>query len=177
MAFMKKMVSFVRIVDKMNMWIAKVMGFLVIPTGGLLLYGVILRYIFNRPVGWEGEIAWLFFIGFALLAGAYALRLDRHVRLDVVYSRFSLRRKAIADMATFIFFLLFIGLLTWLTIGKAVWSVSIVERSAYTTSHTPIYPARVCLALGCVLLLLQGVAEFIGWAMFVTGHKIEGRVE
>lgn len=173
---MKKVIAFVHIVDHANMWIAKITGFLVIPTAGVLLYGVILRYVFNRPVAWEGEIAWLLFVGFSLLAGAYVLRQDGHVRLDVLYGRFSPKRKAITDAATFIFFLLFIATMAWLTIDKALWSVSVVERSA-SSFHAPIYPARICLALGCILLLFQGVAEFIGYISSITGHKIEGRVE
>jgi len=174
---MKKAAGFIHIVDHMNMWIAKVTGFLVIPTGGVLLYGVIMRYVFNQPLPWEGDISWLLFVGFSLLAGAYVLRRGGHVRLDVLYSRLSPRQQATMDAVTFIFFLLFIGLLTWLTIDKALWSVSIVEKSAYSTFHAPVYPARICLALGCILLLVQGVAEFISYIGTITGHKIEGRVE
>jgi len=174
---MKKVIAFIHIVDRMNMWIAKVTGFLVIAIAGILLYGVILRYIFSQPVAWEGDVAWILFVGFSLLAGAYVLRLDRHVRLDVLYSRFSPKRKAITDAVTFIFFLLFIGTLTWFTIDKAWWSVSVVERSAHSSFHAPIYPVRICLALACILLLFQGVAEFIGYIRSITGHKIEGRVE
>jgi TRAP-type mannitol/chloroaromatic compound transport system permease small subunit len=174
---MKKVTAFVHIVDHMNMWIAKVTGFLVLPCAAVLLYGVIMRYVFNKPVSWEGDIGWLLFVGFSVLAAPYVLRLDRHVRLDVLYGRFSLRQKAVADSATFIFFLLFIGLMTWLTIDKAWWSVSIVERSSHGAFHAPIYVARVCLALSCLLLLLQGVAEFISYIGTITGHKIEGRVE
>lgn len=174
---MKKVAGFVHVVDHMNMWVAKVTGFLVIPTGGVLLYGVIMRYVFNKPVAWEGDVGWLLFVGFSMLAGPYVLRMDRHVRLDLLYSRLSPRQRAITDAATFILFLLFIGLLTWLTIDKALWSVSIVERSSQSSFHAPIYLARICLVLGCVLLLVQGVAEFIGYIGTITGHKIEGRVE
>ena len=174
---MKKVIAFVHIVDYMNMWICKIISFLVIPTGGILLYGVILRYVFIQPVAWEGGVAWLIFVGFSLLAAAYVLRQDRHVRLDVLYGRFSPKRKAIMNAVTFIFFLLFVGTMTWLTIDKAWWSVSIVERSARGTFHTPIYVARTCLALGSILLLLQGVVEFIGYIISITGHKVEGRVE
>jgi TRAP-type mannitol/chloroaromatic compound transport system permease small subunit len=174
---MKKVIAFVHIVDSVNMWICKVTSFLVIPLGGILLYGVILRYVFNRPVAWEGGIAWLIFVGLSLLAGAYVLRKDQHVRLDVLYSRFSPKRQAIMDAATFIFFLLFIGTLTWLTIDKAWWSVSIMEKSARGSFHTPIYIARTSLALGCILLLFQGIVEFIARIFLITGHKIEGRPE
>ena len=59
---------FVHLVDRMNMWIAKAFGFLVIALNAVLLYGVIMRYVFHRAVYWEGDIAWLLFATFAVLA-------------------------------------------------------------------------------------------------------------
>jgi len=172
---MKRLVAFVHIVDKMNMWIAKVLGFLVIPLAAVLLYGVIMRYIFVRPVHWVGDISWSLFVTFSVLAGAYVLRQDGHVRLDVMYGRLSPKRRAILDMVTFPFFLLLMVLFTWFTIKKAWWSVSIMEKNPMSYFHGPIYPARIVLAVGGVLLILQGVAEFIGHIARITGHDIEGR--
>ena len=174
---MKKVVAFVHIVDHVNMWIAKVFGFLVIAMAFIFMSGIIMRYVFKQPLMWEGDITWLLFVGFSLLAGAYVLRQDGHVRLDVLYGRLSPKRKAIMDAATFIFFLLFMVILTWFAIMKAWWSVSVMETSALSSFHGPIYPARICLALGSLLLLFQGVAEFTGNIRTITGHKIEGRVE
>ena len=170
---MKKVAAFVRIIDNINTRIGQVFGFLVIANAGILLYGVIMRYVFSLPVHWGGEIAWTLFILFSLLAGAYVLRQDYHVRLDVVYGRLSAKTKAIMDMATFIFFLLFLVLLTWLTIEKAWWSISVMEKTE-SYFHGPVYPARICLALASVLLLLQGVAEFMRNVLFISGHEIEG---
>ena len=135
---MKKVIGFIHIIDHMNMWIAKVTSFLIIAAGAVLLFGVIMRYIFRQPVAFEGDVAWLLFVGMSLLTAAYVLRKDRHVRLDVLYSRFSPKGKEIMDVATFIFFLLFIGLLTWFLIAKAGWSVSVVERSPHSSFHALI---------------------------------------
>ena len=90
---MKNVTVFIHIVDNVNMWIAKSTAFLVIPLGAILLYGVIMRYVFNNPVLWEIDIAWLLFVGFSVLAGAYTLRQDYHVRLDVLYGRLSPNEK------------------------------------------------------------------------------------
>jgi TRAP-type mannitol/chloroaromatic compound transport system permease small subunit len=111
------------------------------------------------------------------MAGAYVLRKGDHVRVDVFYFRFSPRGKAILDSATFILFLLFIVVLTWFSMKKAWWSISVLERSAHSTFHAPIYPARIAMALGCLALLFQGVAEFIGNIMTIIGEEIDGRVK
>jgi TRAP-type mannitol/chloroaromatic compound transport system permease small subunit len=173
----KMSVGFVHFVDRMNMWIAKTFGFLVIALNAVLLYGVIMRYVFHRAVYWEGDIAWLLFATFAVLAGAYGLRQGAHVRLDVIYSRFSPRGRAILDVITFPLFLFFMGLFTWFAIKKAWWSLSMMETNPMSYFHGPIYPARLALAVASVLLLLQGVAEFLGYVARIAGREIEGRVE
>ena len=174
---MKRIIRLVHIVDKINMWAAKLTGFLVIGIATVLLGGVVMRYIFNQAIAWEGDIAWLLFIFYVVMAGAYVLRKGDHVRVDVFYSHLNAKRRAILDIATFVLFLLFMVVLTWFSMKKAWWSVSILEKSSYTTFHAPIYPARIAMALGCLLLLFQGVAEFISNIMVITGHEIEGRVK
>ena len=174
---MKRIIRFVHTVDQINMWTAKVTGFLVIAIATVLLSGVVMRYIFHRALAWEGDIAWLFFIFYVVMAGAYVLRKGDHVRVDVIYFRFDPKRKAILDAATFVLFLLFMVVLTWFSIRKAWWSVSILEKSSHSTFHAPIYPARIAMALGCLSLLFQGVAEFIGNIMAIRGDKIDGRVK
>lgn len=174
---MRKTVAFVHIIDRLNMRIAKVSGFLVIALMSVFMAGIIMRYVFVKPLMWEGDIAWLLFVVFSLLAAPYVLRQDGHVRLDVLYGRLSPERKAVIDAVTFIFFLLFVGIITWFAIQKAWWSVSVMETNWRTPFHGPIYPARIILALGSLLLLIQGVAEFICNISHITGHKIEGRIE
>lgn len=169
--------GFVRFVDRMNMWIARAFGFLVIALNAVLLYGVIMRYLFHRAVYWEGDVAWLLFATFAVLAGAHGLRQGAHVRLDVIYSRFSPRGRAIWDVMTFPLFVFFIGLFTWFAIKKAWWSLSMMETNPMSYFHGPIYPARLALAAASILLLLQAVAEFIGHIARIAGRDIEGRVE
>jgi len=159
------------------MYIAKFTGFLVIAIATVLIFGVVMRYVFNLALSWEGDVAWLLFVWYSVLVGAYVLRIDSHVRVDVLYEKLGPKGKAIIDVSTFIIFLLFICVMVWFSAKKAWWSITIVERSSYSTFHAPIFPARICLALGSILLLLQGVAEFIGNIMIIAGKKIEGRVK
>jgi len=168
---------FVRIIDNVNMYIAKVTGFLVIVIASVLFFGVVMRYLFNQALTWEGDVAWLLFVWYSVMVGGYVLRIDSHVRVDVLYEKLGSKGKAIIDVSTFIIFLLFICVMIWFSVKKAWWSVTIFERSSYSTFHAPIFPARICLALGSISLLLQGVAEFICNILIITGKKIEGRVK
>ncbi len=72
-------------------------------------YEVIARFVFNSPTNWVHESMFLMFGMQYMLSGAYAYREDQHVRVDVVYAKFSPRGKAIADIITSVFFFIFIG--------------------------------------------------------------------
>jgi TRAP-type mannitol/chloroaromatic compound transport system permease small subunit len=80
--------------------------------------------------------------------------------MDVFYSRFSRRTRLMCDTGTFIVFLAFAALLAWKTLDMAWASVSINERS-WGAFRAPIYPKKIVLALGCCLLLLQGIAQVV----------------
>ena len=72
-------------------------------------YEVIARFVFNSPTNWVHESMFLMFGMQYMLSGAYAYREDQHVRVDVIYAKFSPRGKAIADIITSVFFFIFIG--------------------------------------------------------------------
>ena len=72
-------------------------------------YEVIARFVFNSPTNWVHESMFLMFGMQYMLCGAFAYREDQHVRVDVIYAKFSPRGKAIADIITSVFFFIFIG--------------------------------------------------------------------
>lgn len=170
---MRKVATVLRIIDNINIWLGKIVGFLVIAITGILMYGVIMRYVFSQPIFWGGELSGILFIALVVLTGGYVLHQDSHVKIDAIYGRLSAKRKAIMDVATFIFFLFFMVLLTWYTIDMA-WASTLLNERSSTYFHAPIYPRKICLALASLLLLLQGVARFIRNIGFITGHEIGG---
>lgn len=74
-------------------------------------YEVIARYVFNSPTNWAHESMYLMFGMQYLIAGAYAMLTESHVRVDVFYAPLSPRRKAIVDLLTSVFFFIFAGTL------------------------------------------------------------------
>ncbi len=170
---MKKIMASVHAVDGINTWVGKTIAFLVLPIAGVSMYEVIARYVFNRPTMWAGQILSTLFVALVALGGGYVLLENAHVRMDVLYSRWSPRRQAITDVATFIVFLLFTTMLAWMTIEMAWASVKIKEAS-WAAFHGPIYPKKIVLALATVLLLLQGMAQFVRNIRFIKGRGIEG---
>ena len=156
---MKRLMYLVHIIDSINSWVGKVFSFAVILITAIMMLEVILRYVFNRPTIWAGEVVLYLFIAL-VLTGGYALLHEGHVRMDVLYGRFSNKGKAISDIATFVVFLLFISLLLWKGTEMAWESIKMREVS-WTYFAPPLYPVKACLPVAFFLILLQGVAKFI----------------
>ncbi|MBN1376621.1 MAG: TRAP transporter small permease subunit [Dehalococcoidia bacterium] len=158
---MKIFIALGRIIDKTNTWIAKAMAFLILPILALTLYGVIMRYVLHQPTVWGWQVLLLLFIPVATVSGGYVLSVNSHIRLDLLYGRWSDRGKAISDVATFVVFLFFTTMLAIATIKMAWDSAAIKETYGNYPFHGPIYPKKIALAIGVVLLLVQGIVNFV----------------
>ena len=83
------------------------------------------------------------------------------MRVDVIYSRFSERKRAIVDTVAFlILFLPVIGFMTYEAGDWMLRSWNILEKSTFTYWYPPIYPLRTAIFAGLLLFLLQGIAQF-----------------
>jgi TRAP-type mannitol/chloroaromatic compound transport system permease small subunit/heme exporter protein D len=123
-------------------------------------YEVIARFAFNSPTNWVHESMFLMFGMQYMLSGAYAYREDQHVRVDVVYSKFSPRGKAIADIITSVFFFIFIGTMLVTSYRFAADSVNFNEHS-FTEWGIQYWPVKLTMPIGAALLLLQGIAKLV----------------
>ncbi len=166
---MKSILGLLKNIDRFNRWVGKCAAFLILPLLFVSMYEVIARYVFNSPTLWAGQVISILFVVLVVPGGGYVLLKGSHVRMDVLYAKWSPRRKAITDVATFVIFLCFGGMLLWKTTEMAWASVSMME-SSWAAFHGPIYPKKIALALGTFLLLMQGIAHFIRNIILIMGH-------
>ena len=129
-------------------------------------YEVIARFVFNSPTNWVHESMFLMFGMQYMVSGAYAYREDQHVRVDVIYAKFSPRGKAIADIVTSVFFFIFIGTMLVTGYRFAADAVNVGEHS-FTEWGIQYWPVKLAIPIGATLLLLQGVAKLIKDVLFV----------
>jgi len=171
---MSKLDTLLHIVDKINTWVARIMTVFVLCLFGVTLYGVIMRYIVHQPINWGGQVLMLIYIPVAVLAGGYVLSVKGHIRLDLLYGRWSPRRQAIIDVATFIMFLLFAGVLLWQG-AEMAWT-STLAREVYQIGvwKGPVYPKKIAFALGFMLLFAQGLVQLIRDINFIRGREMRG---
>ncbi len=165
--------SLLKVVDATSEWSGKIVSFLIFAGIAVLVYEVVLRYLFNAPTIWAHGMTQRLFAAYYILLGAYTLRQAAHVKIDVVYNHFSIRTRAILDLFTALFFFLFCGVLLWKGLDFAVTSVGMKERDN-SVFNAPIYPVKVMLPVGALLILLQGLANFIrNLVTAATGRQYE----
>jgi TRAP-type mannitol/chloroaromatic compound transport system permease small subunit len=133
-------------------------------------YEVLARYVFNSPTNWAHEGMFLMFGMQYLISGGFTLREDGHVRVDVIYLQLPKRARAVVDILTSIFFFLFCGALFWTGWNFMMDSISVWEVS-FTEWAIQYWPVKSTLAIGALLILLQGVAKLTKDILIVTGKE------
>ncbi len=125
-------------------------------------YETILRHWFNAPTVWAYDTLCMAGGVIYIMGWSYCYLIDSHVRVDLIYSRLSERKKAMLDVIYHLvfFFPLWI-ILVWISTKWAVKAWRINETMIATYWYPPAAPFRTIFALGSLLLLLQGVAKFI----------------
>lgn len=136
----------------------KIVSLLIFVMLAILLYGVIMRYLFNLPSIWVSELSGMIYACYFLLSGSFALLHDEHVRVDIFRRRFSPRKQAMIDLFTWTLFYLFIGVIFWLGIKYAYTSVLRMERAS-TVWAPYIWPVKALLPLSALLMLIAGAVK------------------
>ncbi len=152
--------KFVRAVSKANLIIAYGVSTVLLLFGAIMLYEAIARHFFNSPTTWAFEFSKMAFGFYMIWGGAYTMLCGEHVSMDIFYSKWPPRTKAIMDSITFVFFMIFISTLLYLVTADAINSISFRETSNSTLAQ-PLYHWRASLIVGIFLLILQGTAGFI----------------
>jgi len=156
----RKLIAVLGYIDALNDWVGRILAFGALFMSALVLSEVVRRYLFNAPTVWGNELTQMTFGVYVILSGGYILRWGGHVNVDILYSRFSARGRAVVDIITFFLFLLFCGMMLWYG-GSLAWeSLSIWEHSN-SAWGPPICLVKMMIPIGAFLLLLQGVAKLI----------------
>ncbi len=163
-----------RFIDALNEKIASLVSWALLAAVIICTGNAIIRYVFNSSSNAWLEIQWYLYAAMFMLASAYTLRRDEHVRIDVIVGRFSKRTQAWIDLFGFLIFLLPISLLiVWYGIPFASLSISSAEMSS-NAGGLIVWPAKLLVPVGFVLIILQGISEIIKRIAFLTGRS-DGR--
>jgi len=131
---------------------------------------VFLRYVLNAPSMWIGTSIQAALVLIACVGGAYALNHGAFVKLDLFYDGASPRNKAILDLMTAPFTLLFLGVLIWKGIDAALLSIKLNQVTP-TGVPLPIYPIKSAIPIAAAAVLLVVLKQLaIDIRHLVTGQ-------
>ncbi|WP_072391550.1 TRAP transporter small permease subunit [Hyphomicrobium sp. CS1BSMeth3] len=148
----------VRLIDRLNGLVGYVAAISLLGLIALVCYEVFLRYVMKAPTTWGNEMISFIFAAYVMLGGGYTLLHRDHVSMDIIYSRFSMRGRAIIDVGTAFFMLLFCWVLFEQTFIMAKEALETGQRASSDWSP-PLFPVMVSLPIGAGLLLLQAIAR------------------
>ncbi|HEY7320250.1 MAG TPA: TRAP transporter small permease subunit [Candidatus Binatia bacterium] len=165
--------NIVRWIDKSSLVSGRILAWWTLLAVLIITFEVTARYVFDRPTNWAHESMTLLFGMQYILSGAFAHYTKSHVRVDVVYQALSARNKARMDALTSLLFFLYMGVMTY-TGWLFYWDSQKMWEVSFTDWGPPLYPVKFTVFLGSLLLLLQGIANFIRDCYFAaTGSELE----
>lgn len=149
-------------IDKVSTWVGQAFSWLIVALTFLISWEVFSRYVLNSPNPWAFDLMIMMYGAAFMMAGAYTLAKNGHVRGDVLYGFFPPRLQAGLDLA--LYFLFFIpGIIALILAGYdyAAESLAIREHSTLTANGPPLYPFKMVIPIAGVLLIMQGMVEIV----------------
>ncbi len=147
-------------VDWVSIWVGKIFSILSLAVAVAITYEVIKRYVFHIATQWATEFTIMSCGLVYVMGGAWTMYSNQHMRIEIFYGKLSPKKKAILDVFTFVFFLAYIIPLLWASAIFSWDSIKIVESSA-SPWDPPVYPIKIALTLGIILLLFQAIVKWI----------------
>lgn len=156
---MQKVLLFV---DRISSWVGQAFSWLIVALTFLITWEVFARYALNTPNPWAFDLMIMMYGSAFMMAGAYTLAKNGHVRGDVLYTFFPPRLQAGLDLLLYVvFFVPGVIALVWAGYTYAAESLAIQEHSTLTANGPPLYPFKMVIPLAGILLLLQGAVEIV----------------
>jgi TRAP-type mannitol/chloroaromatic compound transport system permease small subunit len=166
---MQLLLKMSRLIDALNEQVGRLVYWLVLVAVLVSAGNAVSRYALNASSNAWLEIQWYLFSAIFLFCSGYTLLHNQHVRIDVISGRLSARARAWIDIFGSLFFLLPMAIgIMWLS-----WPVFIDAYTRHEVSTNAggliIWPARLMLPVGFLLLVVQGISELIKRIAFLRG--------
>lgn len=154
----KAIKAFVRYVDAVNRVIGRIVMYGIFAMMGLLLYSSITKTFFIPPL-WTLEMAQFSMAAYYMLGGGYSMQLQSHVRMDLLYSRWSSKGQGFADSITSFCLVFYLIMLLYGGFSSTSYAIQYNEES-FSSWAPPMAPIKIIMTIGIVLMLLQTIATF-----------------
>lgn len=160
MRVLKKICDGIGVVSE---WSGRVVMFLVVVLIVSIAYDVFARYLFNSPTVWSYTLSYMLGTSIIAIGLPYVYYHNANVRVDVIYCKLPPRGRLILDVVLTIFLFFPMVFLLIKVFGEDLWQAYLCGEVATDSIWYPIlWPFKLVVTLGFVLLFLQGIATFIG---------------
>jgi TRAP-type mannitol/chloroaromatic compound transport system permease small subunit len=150
------------LVDGVSTWVGKAFSWLIVALTLLISWEVFSRYALDHPHAWAFDVMIMLYGTLFMMAGAYTLAKNGHVRGDVLYGFFPPRLQAGLDLALYLlFFIPGVLAFVWAGYTYAAESWAINEHSNITADGPAVYPFKTVIPLAGAFILMQGIVEII----------------
>jgi len=154
------MEAYIRFADNLSAWVGKAFAWCIVLMTFGVAYEVFVRYALRAPTSWAFDISYMMYGTLFMMAGAYTLSRDGHVRADVFYRFWPIRVQAGVELVLYFLFF-FPGVLALIFAGwkYASRSIRFQEVSVMSPAGVPIFQFKTIIVAAGVLLFVQGVAQ------------------
>src|SRR6187401_269429 len=151
------MQSLLLFVDSVSTWVGKAFSWLIVALTLLISWEVFSRYALDHPHAWAFDMMIMLYGTLFMMAGAYTLSKNGHVRGDVLYGFFRPRTQATLDLILYIIFFL-PGVIALTYAGWRYFQESLaIRETTFNADPIPVYPFKFFIPLAGAILLLQGI--------------------
>jgi TRAP-type mannitol/chloroaromatic compound transport system permease small subunit len=164
-------------IDKISTFVGQTFSWLIVSLTFLITYEVFSRYALDAPHAYAFDAMLMMYGTLFMMAGAYTLSKNGHVRGDVLYGFFPPRVQAGLDLTLYIvFFLPGVTALCWAGYTYAAESWAILEHSSITSEGPPIYQFKTVIPVAGAFILVQGIVEIIRCVLCLKQGQWPSRV-
>ncbi|HFA59149.1 MAG TPA: TRAP transporter small permease subunit [Rhodospirillales bacterium] len=164
--------AYVRFVDAFNRRVGRGAMYMIFVMMGILLLSSLSRGLLGISYVWVVEMSQFLLTAYYILGGPYSVQLDGHVRMDVFYSRWSPKTRAVMDACTSFFVLFYLVVLLMGAISSTKYAIQYGQKN-YSAWAPPLWPIKVVMTFGILLMLLQMLAVFFRDLAKARGETIE----
>ena len=154
------MERYIHFADKVSAWFGKAFAWLILVMTFGVGYEVFVRYVLRDPTSWAFDVSYMMYGTLFMMAGAYTLSRDGHVRGDFVYRLWKPKTQALVELILYFLFF-FPGVIALILAGwkYAARSWGYSEVSVMSPANVPIFQFKSVIIAAGILLLIQGVAQ------------------
>ena len=167
----KFIILYVKYVDAVSIKIGRVVMYLIFVMIGVLLLGSITRNILNMPLSWTVEMAQFIITAYYIAGGAYSMILREHVRMDLLYERFSEKNRARVDVVTTFFLLFYLVIMLIGSVSSTMYAIEYGQRN-FSQWNPSMIPIKLIMVAGIFLMILESISFFFKDLAIATGNKI-----